>query len=163
MYKNLDGKKIILGITGSIAAYKSPLIVREMIKSGAEVKVIMTPAATNFVTPLVLENLTRQPVLIDMFDPEAQSGGALHIEQAHLCDLMIIAPCSATTLGKLANAICDNALISIATALPEETPFIISPAMDSDMWLHPATQRRRPYTRLFLLYSASGSIARGLL
>lgn len=141
MYSNLKGKRIVYGITGSIAAYKSPLIVRELVKAGADVKVIMTPSAQNFVTPMVLENLSRQKVLIDMFDISAQSGGALHIEAAHQCDLMLIAPCSATTLGKLANAICDNALVSISTALPREIPFVVAPAMDSTMWMHPATQR----------------------
>ncbi len=137
----LDGKKILLGITGSIAAYKSPLLVRELIKNGAEVNVIMTKSATQFVTPLVLANLSRNKVIVDMFDEDSQTSGAWHIDLAHNCDAMLIAPCSATTLGKLANAICDTPLVSVAIALPANIPLIISPAMDSTMWMHPATQR----------------------
>lgn len=141
MLEKLKGKKILYGVTGSIATYKSPLIVREFIKSGADVKVIMTESARHFVTELVMENLTRKKVISDMFDLNSQSGGALHIEAAHECDLMLIAPCSATTMGKIANSICDNVLASIAIALPKDIPFVVSPAMDSTMWTHPATQR----------------------
>lgn len=137
----LKNKKIVLGVTGSIAAYKSPLLVRELVKEGAAVNVVMTPSATNFATPLALENLSKNPVAVGMFDESVQAGGAWHIQLAHWCDLMIIAPCSATTLGKLAHGICDSALVAVATALPGDIPFIVSPAMDSTMWLNPATQR----------------------
>lgn len=137
----LNGKKILLGVTGSIAAYKSPLLVRELVKKGAEVFVLMTPSATQFVTPLTLANLSRNKVIIDMFDEDSQTSGAWHIELAHNCDLMLIAPCSATTMGKLANSICDTPLVSVAIALPPQIPLLISPAMDSTMWMHPATQR----------------------
>jgi phosphopantothenoylcysteine decarboxylase/phosphopantothenate--cysteine ligase len=137
----LKNKKILLGVCGSIAAYKSPLLVRELVKQGALVNVIMTPSAKEFVSPLVLKNLSRSDVAIDMFGDSEQSGGAWHIELAHWCDLMIIAPASATTLGKLANGIADNALSAVSLALPREIPFLVSPAMDSTMWLHPATQR----------------------
>lgn len=133
-------KHIIVGITGSIAAYKAPLLIRDLIKEGAIVHVIMTPAAVNFVTPMTLANLSRNPVTVDMFDSDAQKGGAWHIHVAHSCDAMIIAPCSASTLGKIANGICDNALVTVATALPRNIPLLIAPAMDSTMWLHPSIQ-----------------------
>jgi phosphopantothenoylcysteine decarboxylase/phosphopantothenate--cysteine ligase len=138
---SFKGKKILLGVTGSIAAYKSPLLVRELIKAGAEVNVIMTPSSVNFVTPMVLSNLSRNPVWIEMFDESAQRGGAWHIQTAHECDAMIIAPASATTIGKLANGICDNALVTIATALPKNIPLLIAPAMDFTMLDNPATQK----------------------
>jgi len=137
----LNGKTILLGVTGSIAAYKSPLLVRELVKRGAEVHVIVTNAATKFVSPLTLANLSRNKVIVDMFDDESQTSGAWHIELAHKCDAMLIAPCSATTLGKLAMSICDNPLVSVAIALPANVPLLISPAMDSTMWMHPATRR----------------------
>jgi phosphopantothenoylcysteine decarboxylase/phosphopantothenate--cysteine ligase len=138
---NLKNKKILLGVTGSIAAYKAPMLVREFIAQGAEVKVMLTPSASEFVTPMTLANISRQSVIMDMFSKETQTGGAWHIHEAHNCDVMLIAPASATTMGKLANGICDSALVSVATALPPEVPLIISPAMDSTMWLSPATQR----------------------
>lgn len=141
MKEVLRNKKIIVGVTGSIAAYKSANLVRELKKAGAEVFVMMTPASANFITPLTLANLSRNPVSIEMFDKEAQRGGAWHIQLAHECDLMIIAPCSASTLSKLANGNCDNALVTVATALPRKTPLIIAPAMDSTMFLNPSTQR----------------------
>lgn len=141
MSYNLKNKKILLGVTGSIAAYKSPLIVRELIKAGAHVNVIMTNAAENFVTRTVLSNLSRNPVVKEMFEASNQDSGAWHIQLAHWCDIMAIAPCSATTLGRIANGICDSALATVTIALPKETPLIIFPAMDSTMWVHPATQR----------------------
>jgi 3-polyprenyl-4-hydroxybenzoate decarboxylase len=137
----MKGKKILLGITGSIAAYKSPMLIREFIKAGVDVKVIITPSAREFVSTLTLANLSRNEVICDMFDNNSQTSGAWHIKYAHDCDVMLIAPCSATSIGKIANAICDSALVSVAIALPPEIPLVISPAMDSTMWLHPATQR----------------------
>ncbi|MBI5325872.1 MAG: bifunctional phosphopantothenoylcysteine decarboxylase/phosphopantothenate synthase [Ignavibacteriae bacterium] len=141
MENMLKGKNIIVGITGSIAAYKSQLLVRELVKEGANVNVIITPSAEKFVTRLTLENLSRNPVIVEMFSESVQSGGAWHIHKSHECNLMIIAPCSATTLGKLANGICDTSLVAVATALPNEIPLLIAPAMDSTMWLNPATQK----------------------
>jgi phosphopantothenoylcysteine decarboxylase/phosphopantothenate--cysteine ligase len=137
----LQGKNIIVGISGSIAAYKSPLLVRELIRRGAQVRVVMSPSAKNFVSPTVLTNLSKNPVAIDMFGEEIQSGGSWHIHLAHWCDAMIIAPCSATTLARLAGGIYDTALSIVASALPRTAPLLVSPAMDSDMWYHPAVLR----------------------
>lgn len=141
MKKLLENKKILVGITGSIAAYKTLSLIRELVKAGAEVHAILTPSAVNFVAPMTIANLTRNKVLIDMFDESSQSAGAWHIELVHSCDLMIIAPCSASTLGKIANGICDNALVTLAVAIPKETPLLVAPAMDYSMLFHPTTQR----------------------
>ena len=137
----LKNKRIILGVTGSIAAYKSPLLVREIIKRGGEVVCVMTPSARNFVTKLVLENLSRNPVILEMFDPSEQSRGAWHILEAHKADAMLIAPCTATTLSRLATGLCDTALTTLAVALPSDTPLLVAPAMDETMYFHPTTQR----------------------
>lgn len=137
-FKNL---KILLGVTGSIAAYKSPLLVREFIKAGASVNVVMTPSAQHFVTRTVLSNLSGNPVICDMFDEELQDKGAWHIQLAHWCDIMLIAPCTATTMARIATGLCDTALSTLALALPKDKKLIISPAMDSSMWEHAATQR----------------------
>lgn len=139
--KIFNGKKLLIGITGSIAAYKIPILIRELLRRGSEVRVVMTQAAKEFVSPMLLSNLTRYPVSVDMFDEKTQSGGAWHIELAHWCDAMILAPCSAATMGKIACGICDNSLTTVALALPRSVPFIVAPAMDSTMFLHPATQR----------------------
>ena len=141
MQFKLENKKILLGITGSIAAYKAPLLVRELITHGAKVQVIMTPSAAEFVTPMTLANLSQNDVIIHMFSEATQTSGAWHIHEAHNCDAMLIAPASATTMAKIANGICDSALVSVATALPPEIPLVISPAMDTTMWLSPATKR----------------------
>lgn len=141
MEKILKNKKILVGITGSIAAYKSPLLIRELVKLGADVHAILTPSAVNFIAPMTLANLTKNRVLVEMFDESAQSGGAWHIELVHSCDLMIIAPCSASTLGKIANGICDNSLVTLAVALPQNIPFLVAPAMDYSMLQHPSTKR----------------------
>lgn len=141
MYENLQNKKILLGVTGSIAAFKAPSLVREFIKAGAEVKVIMTPSSEHFVSPMILSNLSRNSVIMDMFDKSVMDQGAWHIHSARWCDLMLIAPCSAATLGKIANGIADNALTAVTFALERTTPLLISPAMDTNMWMHPATQR----------------------
>lgn len=138
--EQLKGKKILVGVTGSISAYKIPLLVRELVKAGAEVKVLMTGSARYFVTKEVLSNLSRNPVTDDMFAYETMSDGAWHIHAAHAADLYIIAPCSATTLGKLASGIADNAVTAMAIAMPQGTPVLIAPAMDSTMWLNPITQ-----------------------
>ncbi len=141
MHNILKNKKILLGVTGSIAAFKAPLIVRELIKLGAEVRVVMTPSACEFVTPITMASVSKGSVVVDMFDLSSQKDGAWHIHLAHWCDLAIIAPCSATTLGKLANGIADNALVAVFMAIPREIPILVAPAMDTTMFEFPSTQR----------------------
>ena len=131
----LDGKKILLGITGSIAAYKSAQLVRLMVKAGAEVKVIMTPSAKDFVSPLTLSTLSRNPVLSELFDEQSWAN---HVMLGRWADLMLIAPLSCNTLAKMANGICDNLLLAVY--LSATCPVMVAPAMDEDMWYHPATK-----------------------
>ncbi len=140
-YKNIfEGKKILVGITGSIAAYKSLFLIRELCRCGAKVFPVLTPSATHFVTELTIANLSKNPVAVEMFDSNIQKHGAWHIDLVHQCDLMIIAPATASTIGKIANGICDSTLVTLATALPRNIPLLVSPAMDTTMWEHPATQ-----------------------
>src|SRR5882724_4356504 len=131
----LKGKKILIGVSGSIAAYKSILLVRNFIKEEAEVKVIMTPSAKDFVTPLSLATLSKNPVLIDLFE---ENTWANHVMLGRWADIMIIAPLSCNTLAKMAHGLCDNLLL--ATYLSATCPVIVAPAMDEDMWHHPATR-----------------------
>lgn len=131
----LQGRKILVGITGSIAAYKSALLVRQLVKAGAEVKVIMTPAAKDFVTPLTLSTLSRNPVLVDLFE---EGSWANHVMLGRWADLLLLAPLSCNTLAKMARGQCDNLLL--ATYLSATCPVVAAPAMDEDMWRHPATK-----------------------
>ena len=131
----LSGKKILLGITGSIAAYKTPILVRQLIKNGAEVKVIITPAAKDFVSSLTLSTLSHNKVLIDLFDEETWAN---HVMLGRWADLLLIAPLSCNTLSKMAHGQCDNLLLAIY--LSATCPVLIAPAMDEDMWHHPVTK-----------------------
>lgn len=131
----LSGKKILLGITGSIAAYKTPILVRQLIKNGAEVKVIMTPAAKDFVSSLTLSTLSHNKVLIDLFDEDTWAN---HVMLGRWADLLLIAPLSCNTLSKMAHGQCDNLLLAIY--LSATCPVLIAPAMDEDMWHHPVTK-----------------------
>ena len=131
----LKGKKILLGITGSIAAYKSIYLVRLLIKAGAEVKVVITPSAKDFVSSLTLSTLSRNTVMADLFDEQSWSN---HVMLGRWADLMIVAPLSCNTLAKMANGQCDNLLL--ATYLSATCPVVVAPAMDEDMWHHPATK-----------------------
>ncbi|MET0636806.1 MAG: bifunctional phosphopantothenoylcysteine decarboxylase/phosphopantothenate--cysteine ligase CoaBC [Chitinophagaceae bacterium] len=131
----LKGRKILLGITGSIAAYKSVFLVRLLIREGAEVKVIMTDAAKDFIAPLTLSTLSKNPVLSELFDDQSWSN---HVMLGRWADIMIIAPLSVNTLAKMANGQCDNLLL--ATWLSATCPVVLAPAMDEDMWHHPATK-----------------------
>ena len=134
----LKGKKIVLGITGSIAAYKSCLIIRQLIKKGAEVQVVITPAGKEFITPITLSALTSKPVISDFF---AQRDGTWHshVDLGLWADAMLIAPATASTIGKMANGIADNMLIT--TYLSMKAPVFVAPAMDLDMYAHPSTQK----------------------
>ncbi len=131
----LIGKKILLGITGSIAAYKSIYLVRLLIKAGAEVKVIITPSAKDFISSLTLSTLSRNQVLADLFDEQSWAN---HVMLGRWADIMIVAPLSCNTLAKMANGQCDNLLL--ATYLSATCPVVVAPAMDEDMWHHPATK-----------------------
>ena len=158
----LKGKKIVLGITGSIAAYKSCLIIRGLVKRGAEVQVVITPAGKEFITPVTLSALTHKPVISDFF---AQRDGTWHshVDLGLWADAMLIAPCTASSLGKMANAIADNMLIT--TYLSMKAPVFIAPAMDLDMYRHPATQRNLETLRGYgnhIIEPGSGFLASGL-
>src|SRR5687768_4664487 len=132
----LRGKKIILGVTGSIAAYKSALLVRLLIKSGAEVKVIMTASAHDFITPLTLSTLSRNPVLTDFVKDDSGQWNN-HVDLGLWADAMVIAPASANTIARMANGLCDNLLLAVY--LSARCPVFVAPAMDLDMLRHPST------------------------
>jgi phosphopantothenoylcysteine decarboxylase / phosphopantothenate---cysteine ligase len=131
----VEGKKILLGVCGSIAAYKSILLTRLLVKGGASVKIILTPAAKDFVTPLSLSTVSKNEVLSDLFREDTWSN---HVELGRWADLMLIAPLSCNSLAKMANGQCDNLLL--ATWLSATCPVAVAPAMDEDMWRHPATR-----------------------
>ena len=158
----LKGKKIVLGITGSIAAYKACLIIRGLVKAGAEVQVVITPAGKEFITPITLSALTHKPVISEFF---AQRDGTWnsHVDLGLWADAMLIAPCTASTLGKMANGIADNMLIT--TYLSMKAPVFIAPAMDLDMYKHPSTQENMKRLVSFgnhIIEPASGFLASGL-
>lgn len=132
--------KIILGISGSIAAYKAADLASQLVKAGHEVHAVMTRGGTEFITPLTLQTLTRQPVLVTLED-EKQSWKPGHIELADSADLLLVAPASANVIGQFANGLAPDPLSAIYLALPRTTPVLIAPAMNGKMWLHPATQR----------------------
>ena len=134
----LSGKKIVLGISGGIAAYKTATLVRLFIKAGAQVQVIMTPASKDFVTPLTLSTLSKNPVHSSFYNEEdSNAQWNNHVELALWADIMIIAPATANTLSKMVNGNCDNLLI--ATYLSAKCPVYFAPAMDLDMYKHPST------------------------
>ncbi|HUR11525.1 MAG TPA: bifunctional phosphopantothenoylcysteine decarboxylase/phosphopantothenate--cysteine ligase CoaBC, partial [Flavitalea sp.] len=156
----LDGKKVLIGITGSIAAYKSILVVRHLVKQGAEVKVVMTPAAKDFVSSLTLSTLCRNPVITDLFSNESWSN---HVQLGRWADIFLIAPLSCNTLAKLAVGLCDNMLL--ATYLSSTCPVVVAPAMDEDMWHHPTTVQNLEKLRSFgnhIIPVDKGELASGL-
>ena len=158
----LKGKKIVLGITGSIAAYKSCLIIRELIKSGAEVQVVITPAGKEFITPITLSALTHKPVVSEFFSQKDGTWNS-HVDLGLWADAMVIAPCTAATLGKMANGVADNMLIT--TYLSMKAPVFIAPAMDLDMYKHASTQKNIKTLRNFgnrIIEPSSGFLASGL-
>jgi phosphopantothenoylcysteine decarboxylase/phosphopantothenate--cysteine ligase len=132
----LAGKKIIIGVTGSIAAYKIPFLVRQLIKAGAEVKLLMTPSSTDFVSKLTLSTLSKNPVFVDLFD---EGGWSNHVELGRWADILLIAPLSCNTLSKMASGQCDNLLLAVY--LSATCPVMVAPAMDEDMWQHPTTKK----------------------
>lgn len=134
----LENKKIVLGITGSIAAYKACILARLLIKKGAEVQVVMTPSAKEFITPLTLATLTQKPVVSEFFDRRDGSWHS-HVSLGLWADAMLVAPASASTIGKMANGIADNMLVT--TYLSMKAPVFVAPAMDLDMYAHPSTQQ----------------------
>jgi phosphopantothenoylcysteine decarboxylase/phosphopantothenate--cysteine ligase len=158
----LNGKKVILGVCGSIAAYKSALLVRLLIKAGANVQVVMTPDATNFITPLTLSTLSKNPVFSDYFVPESGEWNN-HVALGLWADLMIIAPASANTLAKMANGLTDNLLTAVY--LSAKCPVYFAPAMDLDMWKHPSTTENIAKLQTFgniMIAPGTGELASGL-
>lgn len=163
MANTLKGKKIILGITGSIAAYKACHIIRGLIKRGAEVQVVITPAGKEFITPVTLSALTSKPVISEFF---AQRDGTWnsHVDLGLWADAMLIAPATASTIGKMANGIADNMLIT--TYLSAKAPVFVAPAMDLDMYAHPSTQKNLEILRSFgnhIIEPAEGELASHLV
>ncbi|NUO02007.1 MAG: bifunctional phosphopantothenoylcysteine decarboxylase/phosphopantothenate--cysteine ligase CoaBC [Saprospiraceae bacterium] len=156
----LQGKKIIVGISGSIAAYKAALLTRLLVKAGADVRVLMTPSATTFITPLTLSTLSRHPVLTEV---STETGWNNHVELGLWADAMVIAPATANTLAKLANGICDTMLAAVY--LSARCPVFVAPAMDLDMWHHPSTRenvRRLQAYGNHLIPVGVGELASGL-
>ena len=157
----LKGKKILIGITASIAAYKSAVLVRLLKKAGAEVKVIMTPASLDFISSLTLSTLSKNPVLSALFDNETWSN---HVTLGRWADVMLIAPLSCNTLAKMANGNCDNLLMAVY--LSATCPVVVAPAMDEDMWIHPSTQENILKIKSYgnhLIPVEHGELASGLI
>jgi len=158
----LEGKKIIIGITASIAAYKIPLLVRLLKKAGAEVQIILTPTAKDFVTPLTLSTLSNRPVLSEMYDKKDGHWNS-HVDLGLWVDLMLIAPASANTMGKMVNGIADNLLLT--TYLSARSQVIVAPAMDLDMYQHPSTKKNIAQLRSWghqIIEPTKGELASGL-
>ena len=158
----LKGKKIVLGITGSIAAYKACYIIRELIKGGAEVQVVITPSGKEFITPITLSALTHKPVISEFFSQRDGTWNS-HVDLGLWADCMLIAPCTAATIGKMANGIADNMLIT--TYLSMKAPVFVAPAMDLDMYAHPSTQKNLQTLKSYgniIIEPQSGFLASGL-
>lgn len=158
----LKGKKIVLGITGSIAAYKACLLIRQLIKRGAEVQVVITPAGKEFITPITLSALTHKPVISEFFSQRDGTWNS-HVDLGLWADAMVVAPCTASTLGKMAHGIADNMLIT--TYLSMKAPVFIAPAMDLDMYRQPSTQANMKTLLSYgnhIIEPESGFLASGL-
>ena len=159
----LKGKHIILGVTGSIAAYKAATLTRLLVKEGASVKVVMTPLAKEFITPLTMATLSKSPIMVDFYNPENGDWNS-HVDLGLWADLYLIAPASANTIGKMAGGIADNLLLT--TYLSAKCPVMVAPAMDLDMYKHPATQRNLKVLQSFgniIIEPESGELASGLI
>ena len=158
----LSGKKVLLGVTGSISAYKTAALVRLLIKNKAEVKVVMTASASLFITPLTLSTLSKNEVISDFIDQQQNWNN--HVELGLWADLLLIAPASANTIAKMAHGICDNLLL--ATYLSAKCPTMIAPAMDLDMWAHVSTKRNMStlaQDKVRILPVENGELASGLV
>ena len=159
----LKGKHIILGVTGSIAAYKAATLTRLLVKEGANVKVVMTPLAKEFITPLTMATLSKSPIMVDFYNPENGDWNS-HVDLGLWADLYLIAPASANTIGKMAGGIADNLLLT--TYLSAKCPVMVAPAMDLDMYKHPVTQRNLKVLQSFgniIIEPESGELASGLI
>ena len=158
----LKGKHIILGITGSIAAYKCAVLARALVKEGAEVKVVMTEMAKQFITPLTMATLTKNPILVDFYNPENGDWNS-HVSLGLWADLYVIAPCTANTIGKMVNGVADNLLLT--TYLSAKCKVAVAPAMDLDMYKHPSTQENLETLKrrgVYIIEPKSGELASGL-
>lgn len=158
----LKGKHILLGITGSIAAYKSAILVRSLVKQGAEVRVVMTEMAKQFITPLTMATLSKNPILVDFYNPENGDWNS-HVSLGIWADLYLIAPCSANTMGKMVSGVADNLLLT--SYLSAKCKVAVAPAMDLDMYRHPSTQRNIETLRSWgvdIIEPGSGELASGL-
>lgn len=156
----LQGKKILIGITASIAAYKAILLIRLLVKAGADVKVVMTPAAKDFVSPVVLSTLSKNKVVIDLSDGNEWSN---HVMLGRWADVFLIAPLSCNTLAKMAHGLCDNVLLAVY--LSATCPVVVAPAMDEDMWHHPSTKKNIILLREYgnhIVSVENGELASGL-
>jgi phosphopantothenoylcysteine decarboxylase/phosphopantothenate--cysteine ligase len=157
-----SGKKILLGITGSIAAYKSALLVRLLVKEGAQVKVVMTPSACDFITPLTLSVLSKNPVSVEAFDAKTGEWDN-HVHLASWADMFIVAPASANTISKMAYGVCDNMLMTVY--LSATCKKYIAPAMDAEMWSHETSKKNIAVLReqgCIIIPPASGELASGI-
>lgn len=158
----LEGKKIILGITGSIAAYKAAVLLRLLVKEGAEVQVVITPAGKEFITPVTLSALSDKPVVSEFFGANDGTWNS-HVDLGLWADLMLVAPATATTLGKMANGIADNMLVT--TYMSAKCPVFVAPAMDLDMFAHPSTQKNLSILKQYgntIIEPGEGELASGL-
>ncbi|MCB9056772.1 MAG: bifunctional phosphopantothenoylcysteine decarboxylase/phosphopantothenate--cysteine ligase CoaBC [Chitinophagales bacterium] len=156
----MQGKKILLGVCGSIAAYKSAYLVRHLVKQGAEVKVILTPSAKDFISPLTLSTLSKNPVLSELFDEQSWTN---HVMLGRWADVMLVAPASCNSIAKMANGLCDNLLLAVY--LSATCPVVIAPAMDEDMWHHPSTKENIVKLQAFgnkIIPVEKGELASGL-
>ncbi|MDN4014276.1 bifunctional phosphopantothenoylcysteine decarboxylase/phosphopantothenate--cysteine ligase CoaBC [Chryseobacterium gambrini] len=159
---SLSGKKILIAISGGIAAYKIHFLIRDFVKKGAEIQVIMTPDAENFVTKLSISTLSKKPVYSDFYSDNGTWNS--HVEMALWADVMIVAPCTASTLSKMVHGLCDN--LVIATYMSAKCPVFIAPAMDLDMYAHPSTTRNLELAESFghhIIPAESGELASGLI
>ena len=156
----MQGKKILLGVCGSIAAYKSAYLVRHLVKQGSEVKVILTPSAKDFISPLTLSTLSKNPVLSELFDEQSWTN---HVMLGRWADVMLVAPASCNSVAKMANGLCDNLLLAVY--LSATCPVVIAPAMDEDMWHHPSTKENIVKLQAFgnkIIPVEKGELASGL-